>query len=497
MEKDLTTFLEESYLEGWDEFWKVVGLPVLKALAFSHNRQIIHRDIKPSNILVASDGTLKLADFGISKLKGYLQPSITLRDFGSHTFTPPEFDDGTYTYTRDVFSFGVLVLISLTQAKIADHNDISQALQGLEAQAPSEIVEIITRAVSLDDPLERQQNADVLLAEINAVQGKISPIDSRKKSRCYLKLSPTVLKKLQDKLDKSQEEIQKIVLEDLNSGCGISIDKKKDAENNRDNCYNIFGFTYRYIVKVKTGEQYRLFVIDAQDWSSSSLEENRERAWSPPYEFRFDNPPMRWEAEEVIQELKLAVEEHEANRRQRRAEEEKQRIFRVWSDLLKAKEEWEKNREKPLKYRSVEPKGHGNQVIFECSELPEDDVVGQPRHVKNSDGRSILQGEVVEIKGDRLILSVSAGEIDRLPPRGELLFNTIAAEEALRRQKNAVDAIKYDRGVRADLRNLLVNPQAVRTPELPEAVEFLNANLNPSQQEVVTEIFSTRLGINL
>jgi len=490
MEKDLTTFLEESYLEGWDEFWEVVGLPVLEALAFSHNRQIIHRDIKPSNILVASDGTLKLADFGISKFRRYLQPSITLRDFGSHTFTPPEVDDGSYTYTRDVFSFGVLVLKCLTH--IADRNGISQALQGLEAQAPSEIVDIITHAVS-DDPLERQKNADVLLAEINAVQGKISPIDSSKKSRCYLKLSHTVLKKLQDQLDKSQEEIKKIVLEDLNSGCGISIDKKKDAENNRDNCYNIFGFTYRYIVKVKTGEEYRLFVIDAQDWSSSSLEENRERAWSPPYEFRFDNPPIRWEAEEVIQELKLAVEEHEADRRQRRAEEEKQRLFRVWSDLLKAKEDWEKNREKPLKYRSVEPEGHGNQVIFELSEIPEDDVAGQPRHVKNSDGRSILQGEVVEIKGDRLILSVSAGEIDRLLQKqtGELLFNTIAAEEALRRQKKAVDAIQFDRGVRADLRNLLVNPQAVRTPELPAAVEFLNKNLNPSQQEVVKAALAT------
>lgn len=483
MEKDLTTFLKESSLEGWDEFWKVVGLPVLEALAFSHNRQIIHRDIKPSNILVASDGTLKLADFGISKLKRCLQQRITLRDFGSHTFTPPELDDGTYTYTRDVFSFGVLVLKCITH--IADRDGISQALQGLEAQAPSEIVDIITRAVS-DDPLERQQNADVLLAEINAIQGNISPIESRQKSRCYLKLTNKALNNLQNILNTSQDEIQNIVLEDLNSGCGISPFKK--GEEYQENHYSIFGYSYRYHVVT---ERDCLVVINAQDFSSAILEENRERAWSPPYEFRFDNPPNRREAEDVIRELKLAVEEHEADRRQRRAEAEKQRLFRVWIDSLKAKEDWEKNREKSLKYRSVEPEGDGNQVIFELSEIPEDDVAGQLRHVKNSDGRSILQGEVVEVNGDRLILFVSFGDANKIPQRGELFFNTLATEEALRRQKNAVDAIKYDRGVRADLRNLLVNPQAVRTPDLQAAVEFLNKKLNPSQQEVVQAALAT------
>ncbi|MBO1346632.1 MAG: protein kinase [Hormoscilla sp. GUM202] len=486
MEEDLTTFLPELSLEGWDEFWKEVWLPVLEALAFSHNRQIIHRDIKPSNILVASDGTLKLADFGISKLRRYLQPSITLRDFGSNTFTPPEVDDGSCTYTRDVFSFGVLVLKCLTQAEIADRDGISQALQELEAQASPEIFKIIERTVSLD-PKKRQQNADVLLAEIKAVQGKRAPSESRRQSRCYLTLTRTALNNLQNLLNKSQDEIQRIVLEDLNSGCGISPYKKN--EEYQENQCSIFGYSYRY--HVATDHQYQLVVINAQDFSSATLEKYRERAWSPPYEFRFGNPPRRWEAEEVIQELRLEVEGHEADLRQRIKEEEKQRIFRDWSNILKAKKDWEENREKPLKYRSFKPEGNGNQVIFELSELLEDDVVEKPRHVKGLDGRSILRGEVVEVNGDELYLSVSDGEIDELPQTGELLFDNIAALDALRRQENAVDAIKYDQGVRADLRNLLVNPEAVHTPELPAAVEFLDAKLNPSQQEVVKAALGT------
>ncbi|KAG0208046.1 hypothetical protein BGX33_006493 [Mortierella sp. NVP41] len=39
---------------------------IISALVHSHSRQVFHRDLKPENILVASDGSLKLADFGLA-----------------------------------------------------------------------------------------------------------------------------------------------------------------------------------------------------------------------------------------------------------------------------------------------------------------------------------------------------------------------------------------------------------------------------------------------
>ncbi len=50
---------------------------VARALAHAHEAGIIHRDIKPANILVASDGTVKLADLGLARETASAETSIT------------------------------------------------------------------------------------------------------------------------------------------------------------------------------------------------------------------------------------------------------------------------------------------------------------------------------------------------------------------------------------------------------------------------------------
>jgi len=477
MENDLGGLLKESPLEGWDSYWERLALPILTALSFSHERQCVHRDLKPSNILVGQDGRLKLADFGISKLRSYFHPTVTLREFVSRPFTPPEDDDGSYQYSRDVFSFGVVTLKCLTNVDLVDYTSIQTAIADLDA--PPEIIEIIERSVA-NDPAERQPNAEVLLAELDAIQQKRSRSQLTRKYTCYLQLTRNAVKNLQNEFQTAEEEIEKVLLEDLNMGCAVA-KKTGDRNNGRssDNQYSIFGFSYRYLV---AAEQDHLVIINAQSFSSAMLEQNRERSYQPPYYFRFGKPLVRWEAEDVIRELRLSIEEYEANLRQSRAEEEKQRIFRVWWDILRAKTDWEQQREKALKYLTFSP--DGNRVIFHLAELPEDDIAGQSRHVKSTKGFSLLHGDVVEVVGDELYLYVRYGQIDRLPQPGELYFDTGLAEIALNRQKSALDAIRYDRAVRSDLRNLLVNTEEIQVPTLESKIQFIQ-DLNESQEEVV------------
>ena len=65
---------------------------VCDAVIHAHRHLIIHRDIKPSNILVTPDGTPKLLDFGIAKLKNAAALRLTTDGavMGSPLYMAPE-----------------------------------------------------------------------------------------------------------------------------------------------------------------------------------------------------------------------------------------------------------------------------------------------------------------------------------------------------------------------------------------------------------------------
>ncbi|MDL5052661.1 AAA domain-containing protein [Oscillatoria laete-virens NRMC-F 0139] len=486
VERQLLELLTESPPEGWDDFWSVIGLPILSALVFSHERGCIHRDLKPSNVLIADDNQIKLVDFGISKLKRYFEPKITLAEFTSRPYTPPEHDRGDYTYTRDVYGWGAIALRCLTAIDLVDYDSIPKALKVLDV--PPSVLEIIEACVS-DDPAERPHNAEVLLAQLEAVQSQRLRSSKTTKGICYLKLSPKAITNLQNELNTSQPEIERILTEDLNTVCGIARYRNSKAaspdEEYPENHYALFGAAYSYHVSAK--KNY-LWVFNAWSLPNSVLEGKRESGWQPNYEFKFGSPLNLNDAIEVICNLKFDVVEHEATLRQTKAEEEKQRLFRVWIDLLRAKADWEKEREAPLYYSSYE--SDGSRVYFQLMALPDDDIVGQPRHVVRGNGSSILGGDVEEVTDDRLILYIQYGDPSQLPEASELRFDTRAAEVALSRQKAAVEAIRFNRAVRTNLRHLLIDPSTTQIPH-PSQLTSFSQKLNESQKEAVESALGT------
>ena len=45
-------------------------LQILQAILFCHKRRVFHRDLKPQNLLIADNGVIKVADFGLGRAFG-------------------------------------------------------------------------------------------------------------------------------------------------------------------------------------------------------------------------------------------------------------------------------------------------------------------------------------------------------------------------------------------------------------------------------------------
>ena len=93
---------------------------VCEALQTAHGHGIIHRDIKPENILVDSKGRVRIADFGLAKLRG-LEPegmglTVSQQAFGSAHYVAPEQlrSAGQVDHRADLYSLGVVVYEMLT-----------------------------------------------------------------------------------------------------------------------------------------------------------------------------------------------------------------------------------------------------------------------------------------------------------------------------------------------------------------------------------------------
>ena len=130
-------------------------LHICSAVAYAHRNLIVHRDLKPSNILVTSDGTPKLLDFGIAKLLSSDSEYATAQfGTGSGIMTPdyasPEQVRGEpVTTATDIYSLGVLLYELLTGVrpfnfKAKSLEKIIQTVCEIEPERPS------TLAIRLD-----------------------------------------------------------------------------------------------------------------------------------------------------------------------------------------------------------------------------------------------------------------------------------------------------------------------------------------------------------
>ncbi len=88
---------------------------LVSGTAEAHRRGIIHRDIKPQNVIVRSDGSIKILDFGIALAKGSMQLTQANNVMGSVHYLAPEIARGeSASVQSDIYSLGIVLYEMLT-----------------------------------------------------------------------------------------------------------------------------------------------------------------------------------------------------------------------------------------------------------------------------------------------------------------------------------------------------------------------------------------------
>lgn len=164
---DLHSMVQKGHLQ--ENFSRDIMSKVILALEYCHSQKVLHRDVKLDNILLGTDGSVKLCDFGISIFME--DNKLEYDQSGTPAYIAPEIlrGDGYSGYKADVWSLGITIYTMLTGTIPFQANETEKLhaliLEG-EFDFPEtpklspEVKDLLKRILVLD-PMERLSLAEV------------------------------------------------------------------------------------------------------------------------------------------------------------------------------------------------------------------------------------------------------------------------------------------------------------------------------------------------
>jgi serine/threonine protein kinase/Flp pilus assembly protein TadD len=178
--------------ESGQQYWQSVariGVQVADALAYAHTQGTLHRDIKPSNLLLDTQGTVWVTDFGLAKATGSEDLTHTGDIVGTLRYMAPERFQGKSDARGDLYSLGLTLYELLTFQPAFDEADRGRLIhrvtheepvppRRLNPEVPRDLETIVLKAIARD-PAHRYQTASELAEDLKRFLD-LKPIRARR-----------------------------------------------------------------------------------------------------------------------------------------------------------------------------------------------------------------------------------------------------------------------------------------------------------------------------
>jgi Tol biopolymer transport system component/predicted Ser/Thr protein kinase len=189
---DVRPFIAMEYIDGETIADRIAKGPIplkeaishasqmAEGLKAAHRKDVVHRDVKSGNMMLTSDGTIKILDFGLAKTAASTKLTQMGSTLGTVAYMSPEQARGEEVDRRsDIWSLGV-ILYEMITGVLPFRGDYEQAvvygilnedpdsLTNLRAGVPMALDGVIGKMLS-KDPALRYQNVDELPADLKAI----------------------------------------------------------------------------------------------------------------------------------------------------------------------------------------------------------------------------------------------------------------------------------------------------------------------------------------
>ena len=429
---------------------------VVEGIEYLHKKNIVHRDLKPSNLMFDKDGTVKIIDFGISRLQDTFYSDYTLAGFVTKNYSSPEQLVGkTITYQSDIYSLGLIFyeIFTCTHITSRETMDVSMLPVGMQN---------ILVKMTKDESNLRYGTSSELKRDIQKEKSLL--VQTR-----YISLGFThnVTKRLATfgYIEKEETTLALKALEEEYAGkCYMWPAKNKDGLF--EGTYELYGQRFISYLKIDQRDDKRFTVISIAFVQPDRLITQKEIAYEIPYGVQIGGGVrIHYKAEINAQILSEEVLNHEADYISHRDEDMHQKdITGKWKNILELEKKKINQEKSILTYHNLKINEEDASLEIQINtdkayelNYTSDDMLQMT--TKKKIHHYIDVGHMREFSDGRMIIDMTPQvDYSNIASSGEISISMRMAEIALDRQRKALKSILYKENVNPEISDIIFNP---------------------------------------